>query len=100
MAINPHHTIEELNGIRCSVVEKNISDERASYLKSILEVNGMIVQVIKNENGSNTIGVTDLLFNPVHAVYNRSLKTPEGKIMTPAYWLQKKQDDEYYWNYK
>jgi len=35
-----------------------------------------------------TIGVTDLVFNPVIAVYEMSLKTQEGQAVSPAYWNQ------------
>ena len=35
-----------------------------------------------------TIGVTDLIFNPVIAVYQMKLKTPEGGSVSPAYWDQ------------
>ncbi|NJK97391.1 MAG: hypothetical protein HC905_22995 [Bacteroidales bacterium] len=100
MAINSNHIIEEIDGVRCSVVEKNVTEERAQFLRKILEVNQMDVKVVKVENAGLTIGVTQLIFNPTHSIYNRSLKTPEGKILTPAYWFQKKQENEYYWSYK
>lgn len=100
MAINPYHTIEEINGVRCSVIEKKISEERALFLKRILECNKLGVQISKAEDGSVTIGVDNILFNPIHSIYNRSLQTPEGKVLTPAYWYQKLQQDEYYWSYK
>lgn len=100
MAINPHHIIEEINGVRCSVVEKKISEERADFLRKILEFNKLKVQVAKAEDGSCTLGVEDIIFNPVHAIYNKSLRTLEGKTLVPAYWYQKNQLDEYYWNYK
>lgn len=45
-----------------------------------------------------TIGVTDLLFNPVSAIYERQLKTPEGGYVTPGYWNQECVDcDPRYW---
>jgi len=34
------------------------------------------------------LGVTDIIFNPVVAVYNRILKTFEGKRVTADYWNQ------------
>lgn len=100
MAINPHHTIEEINGVRCSVIEKNISKERAQFLTKVLECNGKSVQIKNNEDGTAIIGIDDIIFNPLHSLYNRSLKTPEGKVLTPAYWFQKEQTEGYYWNYK
>jgi len=100
MAINPHHTIEELNGIRCSIVEKKISTDRAQFIKKILECNGLEVQLQNDEAGFTTIGVPKVVFNLIHALYARALKTPEGKLLTPAYWYQKEQTDQFYWNYK
>jgi hypothetical protein len=47
-----------------------------------------------------TVGVTDLTFSPVNAVFNRELKTPSGKIVTNAYWKQlesEPNDEEWYW---
>ena len=36
-----------------------------------------------------TIGVTDVTFNPTNAIFGRLLKTPDGHIVTLAYWQQK-----------
>ena len=47
-----------------------------------------------------TVGVTDLTFNPVNGVYNRQLKTPDGKYVTVKYWKQQEtesHDDVWYW---
>lgn len=47
-----------------------------------------------------TIGVTDLTFSPINAVFNRELKTREGAIVTSAYWKQQEaapKKDEWYW---
>ncbi len=99
MAINPYHTEEDINGVRCSVVEKKVSEERAAFVKKVLEYNKLNVQVAQGEDGTFIVGVDNIIFNPVHAIYNRSLKTPEGKVLTVAYWNQKQQKDEYYWNY-
>lgn len=99
MAINPHYTIEELDGKRCSVVEKKVSDSRARFIKNILEKNGFEVITVTDETGT-TVGVTNILFNPTYALYSRSLKTPEGKVVTPAYWYQKESTGDYYWEYK
>jgi hypothetical protein len=38
--------------------------------------------------GKITLGVTDLLFNPVIDVYKRRLRSFTGHKVTPAYWLQ------------
>jgi len=36
-----------------------------------------------------TIGVTDVTFHPTNAIFGRLLKTPDGHIVTLAYWQQK-----------
>ena len=99
MAINPYHAIEEINGTRCSVVEKNISSERTNFLKNILESSGFKVEISTADTGC-TIGVTEVTFNPLHALYNRSLKSMDGKLVTPAIWNQKAQTGEFYWGYQ
>ncbi|MBI4932144.1 MAG: hypothetical protein HY841_15405 [Bacteroidetes bacterium] len=39
------HIVEELNDIRCSIVEKNVSPERVGFLKKLLEHNGFTVMI-------------------------------------------------------
>jgi hypothetical protein len=100
MAINPYHIVEEINGIRCSIIEKKVSAERAAFVKSILESSGQEVLTRTEEDASVTIGVTNIVFNAVHALYARTLKTADKKVVTPAQWYQKQQTDQFYWNYK
>jgi hypothetical protein len=45
MAINKNHEFEELNGIKCAIVEKNASAERVAFLKPLLESNKYTVVV-------------------------------------------------------
>jgi len=47
-----------------------------------------------------TVGVTDLTFSPINAVFNRELKTFKGEIVTSAYWKQQEAEpkkEEWYW---
>lgn len=47
-----------------------------------------------------TVGVTDLTFSPINAVFNRELKTLGGDIVTAAYWKQQEpapKEDGWYW---
>jgi hypothetical protein len=90
MALNKgKHLVEEIDGTRCSVVEKAVSPERTEFLKKLLERNGYTVKIAsEGETGTFKIGVTDLLFNPVIDVYKRRLKSLTGKKVTPSYWLQ------------
>lgn len=114
MALNKNHEYEDWEGVRYGIVEKNVSSERATFLKDILEYNGYTVAVVpapapkaaptpKLAEGEAAIpsseeplpptlfhvGVTDYTFNSINAIFGRALKTKEGHIVTLAYWQQK-----------
>ncbi len=114
MAINKNHLFEELNGIKCGIVEKEVKPERLSFLKDLLEFNGYEVITVpsppvktapppKPAEGevatppaptivvpeTFTVGVTDYTFNPINAIFGRMLKTKDRHIVTLAYWEQK-----------
>ena len=145
MAINKNHEFEELDGIKCGIVEKNVLPERVEFLKKLLEYNHYTVVVVpspppkvvapppapkpavppvsntqetpgvpavtvqsdtplvKTEEAiplppipepppapaTFTVGVTDYTFNPINAIFGRMLKTPDGHVVTQAYWYQK-----------
>ncbi len=87
------HIVSEIEGVRCTVVETGLSEARMQFLKDLLETNKFEVKVAKEEKKEGVaqtyiLGVTDLLFNPVIAIYERSLKTKEGKFVSPANWRQ------------
>lgn len=112
MAINKNHEFEELDGVKCGIVEKNVPYERVEFLRKILEYNKFTVVVVpspppkvaaapKPAEGEEpavaavpelpntfTLGVSDYTFNTINAIYGRLLKTPDGHIVTMAYWLQ------------
>jgi hypothetical protein len=46
MAINQNHLFEELDGIKCAIVEKNVSPARVDFLRRILEYNRLTVVVV------------------------------------------------------
>jgi hypothetical protein len=46
MAINQNHLFEELNGVKCAVVEKNVAPSRVEFLRGILEYNGYTLVVV------------------------------------------------------
>jgi hypothetical protein len=170
MAINQNHLFEDLNGVKCAIVEKNVAAKRVDFLRRILEYNRFTVVVVASPPpkaaaaapvapaaaagvapaspaaaaatpaapaasgpaapagaipaasaegpgpvdtpaaapapapvpapptapATFTVGVTDVTFNPVNAIFGRLLKTPEGHIVTLAYWQQKENqsDDE------
>jgi hypothetical protein len=112
MAINKNHEFEELDGIKCGIVEKNVKPERVSFLKETLEYNGYTVVTVPSpppkaaaatvaKEGEAaiatpptapetfTVGVTDYTFNSINAIFGRMLKTRDGHIITLAYWQQK-----------
>ena len=84
------HIISEIDGVRCTIVETGASEERVAFLKEILEHNNFEVKITEEKSDSETktftIGVTDILFNPVFAIYERTLKGIDGYKITPAYW--------------
>jgi hypothetical protein len=89
---NAKHIVGEIDGVRCTIVELGITLDRLAFLTDLLQFNNYEVKQMtlpaekEGEEPKYTIGVTDLVFNPVFAIYERSLKTPEGKFVTPAYW--------------
>ena len=46
MAINKNHEFEELNGVKCAIVEKNVTKERVEFLKELLGFNRYTVIVV------------------------------------------------------
>lgn len=47
-----------------------------------------------------TVGVTDVTFSPINAVFNRELRTLKGKVVTSNYWKQLEEEpkpEEWYW---
>src|SRR5439155_8969785 len=44
--INKNHVFEELNGVKCAIVEKNVLAERVAFLKNLLEFNKYNVIVV------------------------------------------------------
>ena len=110
MAINKNHEFEELEGIKCAIVEKNVNAERVNFLKQLLTFNKYSVIVIPSPLPKTTataqlpegqvladaplpetftVGVTDVVFNATNAVFGRLLKTQDNHIVTLAYWQQK-----------
>jgi hypothetical protein len=105
MAINnAKHIVSEIDEVRCTIVETGASLERVAFLTDLLGFNNFEVKDMKEvsdipgEEPKYTIGVTNLLFNPVFAIYERQLKTREGSIVTPGYWKQECVEcDPRYW---
>jgi hypothetical protein len=105
MAINnAKHIVNEIDGVRCTIIETGITLERVAFLRELLEFNNLEVKE-KVEESANpgeepkyTLGVTDLVFNPVFAIYECKLKLRDGKYVTPGYWKQECTEcDTRYW---
>jgi hypothetical protein len=109
MAINQNHLFEELNGLKCAIVEKNVTPERLAFLKSLLEFNRYTVVTVPTplpkaapvKEGelpqaappeTYTVGVTDVTFNATNAIFGRLLRTPKGDIVSLLYWQQKEKE--------
>lgn len=105
MTLKAKHIVEEITGVRCTIVEKGATAERVDFLKKLLEFNKFEVLVAEDApvEGSPavfTIGVTDLVFNPVIAVYELSLKLADGRRVSPAYWNQYTTESiDEYWDF-
>ena len=116
MAINQNHLFEELDGVKCGIVEKNVKADRTEFLKKLLEFNRYTVKIVPSPPpkvpapnpvmqdapapaptplppppsvDTFTVGVTDITFNPINAIFGRLLHTPDGHVVTLAYWEQK-----------
>jgi hypothetical protein len=95
MAIdNAKHIIGEIDGVRCTIIETGATLERVAFLSDLLSFNNLETKELKEVSDAAltevkyTIGVTDLMFNPVFAIYERQLKTKEGTFVTPGYWKE------------
>jgi hypothetical protein len=111
MAINKNHLFEDIDNIKCAIVESGISAERVEFIKSILTYNGYTVLVIEETNAKQKteqdsienaeaiktykVGTSDVTFNVTNAIFGRNLKTRTGEIVTLKYWNQEenKPDD-------
>lgn len=123
MPINKNHEFEELDGVKCAIVEKSASPERVEFLKKILQYNSYTVIVVPtpapktapvppkpaapSAEGETipsplpevpptppapetfTVGVTDVTFNPINAIFGRLLRAPGNRVVTLGYWQQK-----------
>ncbi|MEO5595000.1 MAG: hypothetical protein ABIR15_03065 [Chitinophagaceae bacterium] len=111
MAINKNHEFEDIDGVKCAIVEKNVTRQRVDFLKQLLEYNHFTVIIATSPPpkaapapaagteatpalppappSTFTVGVTDVMFNATNAIFGRLLHTPDGHVVTLAYWQQK-----------
>jgi hypothetical protein len=107
MKLPGKHLFGDIDGKRGTIVEKGTTKERVDFLKELLEHNGFEVLVQEDKRRKEddpvtyTIGVTDLIFNPTIWIYERKLKTPDGKIVTQDIWFQREPHAKpQYWHKK
>ena len=99
MGLEGKHQFGSIGDQRVTFVEKKISEERKDFLKRLLEFNGFEVLIQEEKRKSEedpqlyTVGVTDMVFNPTVWVFQRRLKTLDGKhIVNQDYWNQVSED--------
>jgi len=107
MALLGSHQFGDIEGTRVTFVEKGTSKERVDFLSALLKHNNFEVIITEDKRKSEedpqlfTVAVTDMVFNPTVWVYQRRLKTLDGKKVTPAYWNEvDKNTKPQYWEYQ
>ena len=105
MALGGKHLFGSIEDTRVTFVEKKIDGDRKEFLKKLLEHNGFEVVVQEEKKRSEeepqlyTVAVTDMVFNPTIWIFQRRLRTFEGRKVTQDYWNQKTEDTKpQYWN--
>ena len=105
MPLSGSHMFGSIEETRVTFVEKGVFKERMEFLKKLLEHNGFEVIIEEDKKKAEedpqlyTVAVTDMVFNPTIWVYQRKLKTLDGKIVNQDYWEQRSEDTKpQYWN--
>ena len=106
MGLTGKHTFGSIGETRVTFVEKNTNENRKNFLKKLLEHNGFEVIIDEEKRKTEeepqlyTVAVTDMVFNPTIWVFERKLKTLDGRKVTQDYWNQQTEDtNPHYWNY-
>ena len=104
MTLLGKHTFGSIGETRVTFVEKKIDEDRKEFLKKLLEHNGYEVVIQEEKRKSEeepqlyTIGVTDMVFNPTIDIFQRKLRTFDGKKVTQDYWFQRSEEaNPRYW---
>lgn len=95
MALAGKHLFGSIEDQRVTFVEKKIEESRKDFLKKLLQFNGFEVVIQEEKRKSEeepqlyTVGVTDMTFHPTIWVFERRLKTLDGKYkVNQDYWNQ------------
>lgn len=104
MGLAGKHTFGNIGETRVTFIEKKIDEARKYFLQKLLEHNGFEVLIQEEKRKSEedpqlyTVAVTDMVFNPTIWVFQRKLKTFDGKKVTQDYWNQVTEDaNPKYW---
>jgi len=105
MALGGRHLFGSIDDVRVTFVEKGVDESRSAFLKKLLEHNGFEVFVKEDKRKTEddpqlyTVAVSDMVFNPTIWVFQRRLKTFDGKKVTQDFWNQVTEDAApQYWN--
>lgn len=106
MGLSGKHTFGSIGDTRVTFVEKKVTENRKDFLKKLLEHNGFEVIIDEEKRKTEedpqlyTVAVTDMVFNPTIWVFQRKLKTFDGRKVNQDYWNQVSEDtNPHYWNY-
>ena len=98
------HSFGSIGETRVTFIEKNVDAKRKDFLKKLLEYNGqkVVMEEIPPKTPEDhplyTVAVIDMTFNPTIVIFNRKLKTLDGRIATQDYWFQRSEDTHpQYW---
>ena len=107
MGLGGKHMFGSIDDVRVTFVEKKVNEDRAEFLKKLLEHNDFEVVIQEEKRASDedpqlyTVAVKDMVFNPTIWVYQRKLYTFDGRKVTPDYWHQRTEDAApQYWKTK
>ncbi len=98
MGLGGKHLFGAIGDQRVTFIEKKIEESRKDFLKKLLEHNGfeVIIQEEKRKSEEDpqlyTVAVTDMVFNPTIWIFERKLKTFDGRKVTQDYWNQVSED--------
>lgn len=103
-SLDGKHSFGSIGETRVTFVEKGVDEDRRDFLKALLEHNGYEV-VLEDEKKKTeedpqlyTVAVTDLVFNPTIDIFERKLRTLDGRKVTQDYWFQRTNDTKpQYW---
>ena len=88
---------------KVAVPPKPVAVEESSFTADSSPKDLTTAEATEDKPETFTIGVSDYTFNPINAIFGRSLKTPNGHIVTLAYWEQQEavsHDEVPYYEYR